>query len=417
MRILCVWLAALVLSGCGNDLCDGIAGACVDLTVNGSGQIDTLKIRASSIGFDETRLAPPWATPASLPVYLALALDPQTNGLAKLGGGGFPGGALRLDITGLAHNQTIGVAQTSLTLGANDHVSASVRLGAAMTPVEDLASAPDLASPSDLTVGCVDTTNDPRNCGQCGHDCLGGGCKSSQCQPMLLAVNTNQQPFGIAVDATNVYWSSTGFQGGVWKLPLAGGTATAVWSDSNKSFGLMALNNGMLYSAVTASGVWAVATSGGTGFLVESDTRVNSVAADSGHLYWGSNSSILAISFPSDMGLATAFSTCSGTCTGLASDGTVLLSNGTLGLQQFSLPSGPSSSVSSGFAGIGVAIDANHYYLADGSEIMAFDRSTSNQQILASGSNVRGVAVDSQAIYFTDSSTGSILRVRKPIGF
>jgi hypothetical protein len=34
---------------------------------------------------------------------------------------------------------------------------------------------------------CVDTTLDGKNCGTCGHDCLGGACTSGRCQPVLLA--------------------------------------------------------------------------------------------------------------------------------------------------------------------------------------------------------------------------------------
>src|SRR5690348_11683886 len=30
---------------------------------------------------------------------------------------------------------------------------------------------------------CIDPGSDPQNCGACGHDCLGGGCQGSMCQP------------------------------------------------------------------------------------------------------------------------------------------------------------------------------------------------------------------------------------------
>jgi len=34
---------------------------------------------------------------------------------------------------------------------------------------------------------CVDLTSDGKNCGTCGHDCLGGTCTAGQCQPVLIA--------------------------------------------------------------------------------------------------------------------------------------------------------------------------------------------------------------------------------------
>ena len=40
---------------------------------------------------------------------------------------------------------------------------------------------------------CPDTTTDPKNCGSCGHDCLGGACTAGQCQPNKLAVSTAAQ--------------------------------------------------------------------------------------------------------------------------------------------------------------------------------------------------------------------------------
>ena len=46
---------------------------------------------------------------------------------------------------------------------------------------------PTLCSTSN---SCVDTTSDAKNCGACGHDCLGGGCTAGQCQPVELAQYT-----------------------------------------------------------------------------------------------------------------------------------------------------------------------------------------------------------------------------------
>lgn len=53
------------------------------------------------------------------------------------------------------------------------------------------ASTSDVAPASDAISGdgpnaCTDTTSDPKNCGTCGHDCLGGECQNSTCQPVLV---------------------------------------------------------------------------------------------------------------------------------------------------------------------------------------------------------------------------------------
>jgi hypothetical protein len=56
--------------------------------------------------------------------------------------------------------------------------------------------------------GCAaDVMTDSANCGSCGHSCLGGMCKSGQCQPITLA--TTSGAIGIAIDTTYVYFANT----------------------------------------------------------------------------------------------------------------------------------------------------------------------------------------------------------------
>lgn len=59
-----------------------------------------------------------------------------------------------------------------------------------------------------ITCDGIDTTIDSANCGACNHDCLGGDCVDSKCQPVLVA--ENQFTFDMAVDDTNVYWADYG---------------------------------------------------------------------------------------------------------------------------------------------------------------------------------------------------------------
>ena len=61
---------------------------------------------------------------------------------------------------------------------------------------------------------CVDTGSDPKNCGSCGHDCLGGTCSGGQCQPSAVVSNTGDNVRAFAIDSTYVYYQaqdSTGF--------------------------------------------------------------------------------------------------------------------------------------------------------------------------------------------------------------
>ena len=83
---------------------------------------------------------------------------------------------------------------------------------------------------------CVDLTSDAENCGACGHGCQGGTCVASLCQPVILAPG-QAGPYGIAVDATSVYWTNLG-DGTVMTVGIDGGTPTPVASGQNLPIGI-----------------------------------------------------------------------------------------------------------------------------------------------------------------------------------
>lgn len=48
---------------------------------------------------------------------------------------------------------------------------------------------------------------DPRNCGRCGHDCLGGDCTAGQCQPFVIAGGLTG-PGELALSESRIYWET-----------------------------------------------------------------------------------------------------------------------------------------------------------------------------------------------------------------
>lgn len=77
---------------------------------------------------------------------------------------------------------------------------------------------------------------DPANCGRCGHDCAGGTCMGSVCQPVIISTGLGA-PTGLAVDATTVY--VTMYEtGAVVGFPKAGGAGTPLASNEIRASGV-----------------------------------------------------------------------------------------------------------------------------------------------------------------------------------
>ncbi len=69
------------------------------------------------------------------------------------------------------------------------------------------ATPEDARQEKDGATTCTDTLYDQKNCGACGHDCLGGECKGGACQPVELAEEDGPLE-AIAVSGEWVYWSN-----------------------------------------------------------------------------------------------------------------------------------------------------------------------------------------------------------------
>ena len=76
---------------------------------------------------------------------------------------------------------------------------------------------------------CVaDLTTDPKNCGRCGHDCVGGTCAAGKCAAVELGM-VSGAPFDDLVVTDQFLFVSTRVtlttqSGGVWRLGKSGGT-------------------------------------------------------------------------------------------------------------------------------------------------------------------------------------------------
>jgi hypothetical protein len=92
-----------------------------------------------------------------------------------------------------------------------------------------LMDSPPMDSPSGCDGGtvlcggrCVNETSDGKNCGACGHDCLGGQCVSSTCQPFVYASSTDA--FDIVIVNGMLYWVDQATT--VWTCPELAASCT-----------------------------------------------------------------------------------------------------------------------------------------------------------------------------------------------
>jgi hypothetical protein len=90
----------------------------------------------------------------------------------------------------------------------------------------DATPSADVVDPSDAATCSTSIQTDPKHCGRCGHDCLGGACLGGLCQPVILAYDQGG-PRGIGVQAGYVYWHNARV-GSIMRVAVTGGDPLVV---------------------------------------------------------------------------------------------------------------------------------------------------------------------------------------------
>lgn len=138
--------------------------------------------------------------------------------------------------------------------------------------------------------GCeVDVSNDPKSCGRCGHDCLGGACVNGTCQAVVLSPSEGNV-VGITVDATRVYWTSYS-SGLIRSCPKTGcsGGATTLASGRQNPYGIAADGTNVYWVETTGNSVHSCAAGGCGGnptTLASSQMAPMGIAVDGANVYW-----------------------------------------------------------------------------------------------------------------------------------
>lgn len=284
-------------------------------------------------------------------------------------------------------------------------------------------SGPPVEAGADTTVACTtDLMHDPKNCGTCAHDCLGGTCTAGTCDPATLVGNLDL-PNAMVLDGTYVYFA---YSGHVARVLAAGG---AVEDLSTAAFTAQKLAVDATYVYVmTGAGVIRFPKAGDAdGGAVENLTYAvgKSLAVDGSNIFF---------QFPT--GLAGAPKTGAGdggvgdggagvllaalgsdTITDIAVDDSnaffSLPGQGTvLSVPKTGAPDGGATTIATGEAfPSAIVLDATYVYFTNnmGGTIRRLAKAGGKPTDFVTGlGQPQGLAIDSTRLYYTDQAKGVV---------
>jgi hypothetical protein len=242
--------------------------------------------------------------------------------------------------------------------------------------------------------------------------------------PVVLAANQSS-PFGIAVDATSVYWASNG--GSVGKVPLGGGAETQLAQGPSGANNIAVDATSVYWTiAETTGSIMKVPLGGGASTTIAANQFVpTSLAVDAANAYWTTEANTV-VSVPLGGGATSTLATAGMVGQAIAVDGTsvywesidTMTGNGTL----MKTPAGGGASVplvvlqGQNQGPVYLAIDATNLYWTEQftERVNAAPLAGGAPVTLAAGQNTPyGVAVNATAVFWVNIGDGTILKVAK----
>ena len=302
---------------------------------------------------------------------------------------------------------------------------------------------------------CVSTQTDTANCGSCGNTCLtGSSCQGGQCSGVLTSTDASTNPLGLAIDGTNIYFTTIGTSanndqdGAIWKMPLAGGTPVAIATGQDFPYSIAVRGSSVYwtnYDPATDTGptsgrVLSVPIAGGAtpNAIGVGQAYPWGVATDNTSVYWTCNSSGKVRSAPLAGGATPVViaqmcdfpgESAPGTCenpAGIAVDGTsVYFADQLDGVWKVPLAGGTPALLQNAAYPAYVTVDSSHVYYTESSstqfgfansDVIQTNLDGSNPITLASNLvRAWGIAHDANYVYWTEyQSPGYVKKV--PIG-
>lgn len=275
---------------------------------------------------------------------------------------------------------------------------------------------------------CVTVEDNPKHCGRCGHDCLGGECTGGKCMPLELAYGQGH-PQDLALDASYVYWIDAVDDNGssVRRVAKRGGTVQVLATEPTRISGL-AVAEGRLYWQSYADvadplGIFASDVDGtNLAKFADAPAVVDRIGVRNDTLFWNQRAAEGEIEIyskaldsdaeprlvPSDADIQSAAFAAAGNCIFYATAD----SQGGYYLRQ-SCGDQPSAVRFNTSKGITLSANANAdssnlYFGAEGRGIMRLPLAGSaSATALVSGRKFPDVIVDGDQIYYIEGDNGS----------
>ena len=272
---------------------------------------------------------------------------------------------------------------------------------------------------------CVDPTSDTSNCGACGHSCTEAPtptCAGGYCASALGS--TGFTGARLAVDATNVYWTTTA---AVMQAPIAGGSATTLASGQLAQAVAVDATNVYFTSSLVGAALLSVPIGGGTARTLSSTFGGNHIAVRAGYVYGtlgnaGGATGPAVGKLPTSGGTPVSLGSSPEALTGLTVDATNVYWATESAVMKAPIAGGGTTTTLVSGNGSPLTVDTNNVYYGfhglGGSNtygpVLELSLAGGMPTTLATGMHmIDGIAVDAANVYWADNS-GSVLRV--PIG-
>jgi len=303
------------------------------------------------------------------------------------------------------------------------------------------------------TVTCIaNLTDDPKNCGYCGHSCQGGTCTAGLCPAAQIAQATNGSVQGIAVDDTHVFWTSP--SGGIFDRALGGTAMTGVLPQTPNPYAIAVTATNLFWTDLSTQSVyeevnpdnssgstfvWSLAPDGSVGaakpvaIAVDVPQSPDAGGGAMSNVYWvdaelgtvnqapqaGGNVIVLARNQAQPQAIAVDLDHVywvNGGSGGIGTVNSVPIGGGTV----TTLATGQSKPV-------GIAVDPSYTHIYWISGVNAHDQPSVSSvlslaigappgtppTVLASGyGSPMGIAVDDEYVYWTNYTDGTVVKTR-----